>query len=385
MLIRRFFVKSQRLPRFRHLYISMRFVLLSIFLLAFFITVPAQEKALTQAEYVKMLYGIQAKTTTKEDIVEALRRRGIAFRVTDGIRSLTRSKGKNDSELKRALEEAERRRADPESFTPASSAEAAAALEKATQNTIAAIEEMPDFVVKQYIRRSEAYAGTGNWRMLDNLIIAVSFSAEQGERYRVLAKDGVRLNRDTQSSYGGLDGATSGGEFVEDLQKIFKPESKTEFEYVTTDVVDGRRALVYDYRISLENNKFGGVGLKGPVYSSSPAGEKGRIWIDRENFRVVRIEYELTDIKPSFPVKAVTKTIEYGLVDIEGEKYLLPTISDFRGTVSGSGKLFEQRNVIRFRDYQKFGTDVFVGEAEVETTGDTTDADGDNIPDDDQP
>lgn len=350
----------------------MRYVLFLFLTLSLFGSVSAQENGLTQAEYVKMLYAAEKDTAAKDILVDALRTRGIAFALTDGVRSLTRSKSRNDAVLKQALDEAERRRTNPEASKPPSPEEAANALEQTRQNTLAAIEEMPDFVVKQHIQRSESYAGTGNWRRRDNLIIAVSYSGEKGEQYRVLAKNGARVfDEGIKSSYSGLDGATSGGEFVEDLQKLFKPESKTRFDVLTTDLVRGRRAIIFEYEIRIENNKFGGVGLKGPVYSSSPAGEKGRLWIDRENFRVLRIEYELTDIRPTFAVKAVTKTIEYDLVDISGEDYLLPTISDFRGTVANSGKMFESRNVIRFRDYQKFGTDVFVGEAELEPIPET--------------
>ena len=68
---------------------------------------------LTQAEYVKMLYGLQKSPATRADIVEALRKRGIDFALTDGIRGLTRSKSANDEEIRRALEEADRRRQNP--------------------------------------------------------------------------------------------------------------------------------------------------------------------------------------------------------------------------------------------------------------------------------
>ncbi len=325
-----------------------------------------QDKPISQTEFVKLLYSIQKDPGAKVRIVDQLRRRGIDFDLTDGLRGLTRSKTGNDEELKRALEEAGRRRQNPEATKPPSAAEISETLEKTRKNTIEMVGEMPDFVVKQIISRFEAYAGTGNWRPLDNLIIAVSFSTEKGEQYRVLSKNGAPINSETQSNYNGLDGATSGGEFVEDLNKIFKPESKTEFNFLTTDVIRDRRTLVYEYEIELENNKDGGVGLKGAVYSSSPAGEKGRIWIDRDTFRVLRVEYQLKDIAKDFPVKAVTKLIDYDLVDIAGEKYLLPILSDFRGTVASANKLFESRNVIRFKSYQKYGTEVKIIEEDSE-------------------
>ncbi len=305
-----------------------------------------------------MLVTLQKNPATKADIIEALRKRGIDFVLTDGLRGLTRTKSANDDELKRALEEADRHRLDPVGTKLPSAAEVSGILDKTRDNTRNAVEDMPDFVVKQVITRSAAFAGTGNWRPYDNLVIGVSYSSEKGEQYRVLAKNGLPITDSvTANSYSGLDGATSGGEFVEDLQKIFKPESKTKFNLLTTDVIRGRRTVVYEYEIAIENNKDGGVGLK-PSAGYSPAGEKGKIWIDRETFRVLRVEYVLTDIEPSFAVKAVSKTIDYDMVEIAGEKYLLPTISDFRGTVENGRSREEQRNVIRFKNYQKYGTEV---------------------------
>jgi len=197
----------------------------------------AQEKPLTQKEYVSLLYALEKAPATRDDVIEALRRRGIDFAVTDGLRSLTRSKGANNEELKRALEEAGRRQRDPVATKLPSEAEAAEVLEQARTKTRELLAEMPDFVVKQIITRSDSYAGTGNWKPYDNLVIAVSYSAEKGEQYRVLARNGAPVtDAVTAGSYHGLDGATSGGEFVEDLQKIFKPESKTAFSLLTTDV-----------------------------------------------------------------------------------------------------------------------------------------------------
>lgn len=321
----------------------------------------AQEKPLTQPEFVKMLNTLQKTPGTAAEIIDALRRRGIDFVLTDGLRSYTRTKGANNEELKRTLEEADRRRQDPIATKLPSAAEKDEILKRTHSNTNEALAEMPDFVVKQLIARSGAFAGTGNWKPFDNLVIAVSYSTEKGEQYKVLAKNGTPVTDSvTQNNYSGLDGATSGGEFVEDLKKIFDPVSKTKFELLTTDVIRGRRAVVFNYEIDIENNKKGGIGLKGPIFLSSPAGEKGRIWIDRENYRVLRIEYHATNIEPTFAVKAVTKSIDYDMVEITGEKYLLPTLSDFRGTVEEGKQRFEQRNVIRFKNYQKYGTDVVI-------------------------
>lgn len=326
----------------------------------------SQTAPISQAEYVKMLYALDKTPSTKQDVIDALRKRGIGFVLTDGLRSLTRTKGANDEELKRTLEEADRRRRDPEATRPPSEQEASDVLEKARRATQAALDDMPDFVVKQIIARSAAYAGTGNWKPLDNVIIAVSYSTEKGEQYKVLAVDGAPVETQAGNNYSNLSGSTTGGEFVEDLAKLFRPESKTEFKVLTTDVVRDQPALVYDYEILIENNKHGGVGFKTPngpkdfTFTSVPAGEKGRVWIDRKNGRVLRIEFKATDIPADFRVRAFESSIDYDWVEIAGEKYLLPVLSDNRFTSRDNGQLFQDRNLIRFKNYQRYGTDVVI-------------------------
>lgn len=325
----------------------------------------AQGKPLTQAEYVKMLYALQKDPGSKADIIDALRKRGVDFVVTDGIRSLTRSKGSNDEELKSALEEAGRRQKDPEAAKLPPESEALALLERSRQVTREAIDQMPDFVVKQIISRSAAYAGTGNWKPLDTVVIAVSYSEEKGEQYQVLAMNGAPVPAaEKGNSYSNIDGSTTGGEFVEALEKLFKTESKTTFQLVTTDTIRKQPTLVYDFEILLENNKDGGVGFKTPngsggfSFTSVPAGEKGRVWIDRKTAQVLRIEFAATSIPKDFKVRAYTSTIDYDWVDIAGERVLLPITSDNKFTSVEGSQTFQSRNYIRFRNYQKYGSEV---------------------------
>jgi hypothetical protein len=141
---------------------------------------------------------------------------------------------------------------------------------------------------------------------------------------------------------------------------------------VTTDVLRGHSALVYDYEILLENNKNGGVGFKTPngqkefTFTTVPAGEKGRIWIDRKNGRVLRIEYKATDIPRDFKVRAFESSVDYDWVEIAGEKYLLPIISDNRFTSVEGQQSFQARNLIKFKNYQRYGTDVKILDEDVQ-------------------
>ena len=338
----------------------MKHGLLLVLLLSFTFFAVAQEKPLTQTEYVKMLYGLQKSPGTKADIVDAIRKRGIDFVLTDGIRGLTRSKGGNDEELRRALEEADRRRQNPEASRLPSKQEAEAVLEKARKNTLEAVGEMPDFVVKQQIQRSAAFAGTNNFRNIDQLVVAVSYRSSGEESYKVLTVNGaIQNNPQAKSSYEEVGGTSSTGEFVTMLATIFKPESETKFEVVDTDVIRTRRAIVYDFTVDRDHAKQM-LSCKATIADSTLTGLKGRIWVDRDSARVLRIESEATDIPPGFPCPTAKRNIDYDWTTIADEKYLLPLLSDVRLTIRDAGKIYETRNLIKFKNYQKYGTDVII-------------------------
>lgn len=316
-----------------------------------------QAKPLTQPEFVKMLYAFDKDTSAKTDLIEAVRSRGIGFLLTDGLRSLTRTKSKNDEEVRRVVEEAERRRKEPAAFQRPSPSEAVEALKNAREKTLAAAEEMPDFVVKQLIQRSEAYAGTGTFQNLDRLIVGVSYRSSGEEEYKVLSLNGaIQNNPEPKRGYGEVGGTSSTGEFVTALVDIFKTANEAKFDVVDSDLVRGRKTITFDFVV--EKGKAKQAMNCNSI--SSELGIKGRIWIDRENFRVLRIESDFTDIPANFPCPSAKRKIDYEWITINDEKYLLPISSDIRITYREKNRLFETRNVIRFREYQKFGTEVKV-------------------------
>lgn len=317
-----------------------------------------QQKPLTQAEYVQMLYDLQKNPNKTDDVIQTIRTRGIGFDLTDGLRSLTMTKSRSNPELKRTLEEAARRRANPEAAKLPDQKEVTEILAKAREANLAAVDAMPDFVVKQLIQRSAAYAGTNNFRNLDRLVVAVSYQTEGKEEYKVLSINGVLQNNpQNKGSYEETGGTSSTGEFVTVLAKIFKPESETTFEIADTDLVRGRRTIVLYYSITREKAQQTLISA-GSFNDSTITGMKGKIWIDRENFRVLKIESEATEIPESFPIRSATRVIDYDWVTISDEKYLLPSLSDVRLTFRESKQIFESRNMIRFKEYQKYGSEV---------------------------
>jgi hypothetical protein len=321
----------------------------------------SQTSPLTSPEVVALVYQLPKHPEQREEIIEQIRKRGIGFPLTDGLRSVVATKSGNDALLRRTLEEAERRRLNPKASARPAEGEANQLLDQTRAATLAAAEAMPDFIVKQLIKRSVAYGTTNNWMPQDNLTIAVGYRADAGEQYKVLAVNGMPLSQEVKQSrdYSKdvAPGATSSGvEYISAVADVFKAESKTEFKLADTDQIQGRRTLVFEYWIERPNSK---LTLKADQ-AATTVGSRGRIWIDRETNRVLRFEQIATEIPGDFPITAASSVIDYDWVTIGERKYLLPTHSEILLTTVGRRRTIQSRNEIRFRSYQKFGAELKV-------------------------
>jgi len=337
------------------------------------LSVRAQnEKPLTNQEFVRLLYLLPGHPERRDAVVEEIRRRGIGFELTSGMRGLAATKSGSDALLRRTLEEAERRRTNPAASARPSESEAADVWARAQKSSLAAASGLPDFVVKQLVSRQAARERTQAWRALDRLTVAVSYrESAGGEQYKLLAVNGLpeaTAGVET-SSYYQAGGSTTTGEFATLMLRLFSPESETKFQAVDTDTLRGRRTVVFDFEIKKE------LARQSITYAHErtvATGLRGRVWVDRELHRVLRAELAYTEIEPDFPVKSLEKKIDYDWVMISEQKYLLPVAAEAVFTVTvpvtyrdsrrdakvTEQQTFQYRNEIRFRNYQKFGTEV---------------------------
>lgn len=318
-----------------------------------------QGPPLTNEEFVRRLHQIATNPAETDKLVNDIRKRGIGFTMTPGLRSLVATKSGNDQSLLHTLDEAARRRANPTVATPLPpAAETNALLEQAKKATLGAAETMPDYLVKQQITRSHAFGQSRNWSPYDRLTIAVSYRQTAGEDYKLLSVNGMPPNED-QSYNMKLGGTISTGEYVSTLTSIFKPESQTEFQAVDTDTIRGRRTIIYEYQVKRENSRQTlGWGEGGSLKQETVSGYRGRIWVDRENYRVLRLESISTEIEPGFPITGASKIIDYDWVAINEVPHLLPSRAVVELTARDRGQTEQTRNEILFRGYRKFSTDV---------------------------
>jgi len=317
-----------------------------------------QGPPLTNQEFVQLLYQLPKNPGLRTKIIDDIRKRGIAFPLTPGLRSLVATKSGNDSSIIRTLEEAVRRKENPVIASLPPSAEGLELLERTRKATLGAAEQMPDYLVKQQIIRSHAFGQSKNWAVYDRLSIAVSYRQTAGEDYKLLSINGMPATQD--QSYGmKLGGTTSSGEYVTALSDLFRPETRAEFNMVDTDTLRGRRTLIYEYEVKKENShQVLGWSEGGSLKQQTISGYRGRIWVDREMNRVLRLEDISFDIDPGFPITAASKVIDYDWVTINEQQHLLPTRAVVELTDRYRGQTEQTRNEILFRGYRKFGAEV---------------------------
>src|SRR5256885_17250952 len=96
-----------------------RIKFLFVFLILFWsLSAAAQQlKPLTNQEFVSLLYQLPRNPSMRDELIDQIRKRGIAFPLTDGMRGLVATKSGNDTLLRRTLEEADRRRVNPAAST----------------------------------------------------------------------------------------------------------------------------------------------------------------------------------------------------------------------------------------------------------------------------
>lgn len=240
-----------------------------------------------------------------------------------------------------------------EELTPEARAEAIAKLpflEQARYHALEYSDELPNFRVTQIVKRYFRGPQSKDWELRDTLELELFYSDKQGEKYKLVKLNGAP----TKMSYDQLGGSTSTGEFGAIMGSLFSPRSKADFKETGKEVFNGRQTVLYDFVVKKVNSssELTDRGSNRSVI----AGYQGTVWIDVETRRVLRIELAHDNIQPGFPITLAESAIEYGWVTIAGERYLLPVQAE---VLLGRDSLREYtRNVIEFRNYQKFDTDV---------------------------
>lgn len=223
-------------------------------------------------------------------------------------------------------------------------------IEKARQATAEFSGHLPNFVCQQFTTRYTRESRVSGWRAED--VITATVVYQDGKEDYQNIKVG---NRSSAKGMMDMKGQRSIGEFGGVLDGLMDRATDADFRFTENVELKHVRTAVYDFAVKRERSDWkimvGGEAII-PAYS-------GRVWVDRETGRVLRLERQADQIPESFPNDTVEQTVDYDFVTIGSRKRLLPTESQNLSCERGTS--FCGKNVIEFRNYKEFR-----GEATVE-------------------
>lgn len=219
-------------------------------------------------------------------------------------------------------------------------------IDRAFQAALEFDETLPNFICDEIVKRFKSSAKPPKWKLDDTVETELLYVNRQ-EEYR-----NVRINgKPLKSGRPEETGNWSSGDWGTTLKDVLSPATDGAFKLRTgKDKIAGVETVIYDYTVEAANSHWEirfGTPIK-PAY-------KGAIWIDPETARVMRIEMQARRIPQTYEMDTVEMTIEYGWVNVSGDKYLLPVTSQNLGCFRYTTKC--GMNELAFKNYRKFGAE----------------------------
>ncbi len=217
-------------------------------------------------------------------------------------------------------------------------------VEKARGAVASFDEKLPNYVCRQVTTRYSSAARPISWQALD--VVTADVVYEDGkEDYRNVAINGKATSKKMEQ----LPGSWSTGEYASTLTDVFAPSTAAEFYPRRESTIAGRAAVVYDFSVDQPHSHWTvqvASQMLRPAY-------RGSVWIDKQTYRVLRVEMQARKIPEEFPLDTVESAVDYEFVRLGGTaEYLLPVHAEMLSCERGANAC--SRNTIDFRNYHKF-------------------------------
>jgi len=247
-------------------------------------------------------------------------------------------------------------KAPPKQPDPPDSVEQAKVLDEAREYAMNYEKQLPNFICAEIQRRymdpyhrSVQSLDDPDWRLQDTITTKLTYFDHQ-EKYEVQM---VNNRSVTNMPMEKLGGAVSRGEFGSMMRFIFDRDSEARFEWDKWATLRGRRAYVFAFDIDQPHSKYQIVWDNSqelrPAY-------RGKIYIDTETKMIVRIVETPYDIPMTYPVQAVTDTLDFDFTKIGDSEYLVP----MKAVIVSATSKYLARNDKEFRLYRKFGAETTI-------------------------
>ena len=237
---------------------------------------------------------------------------------------------------------------------PPDAAEQASALAAIREYALNYTQNLPNYVCVQTTRRKISPTVPGYIGYGDIIREELSFF-DHKETYKVVMVNNQSV---VNIQHNQLGGAVSNGEFGTMLAHIFDPITGTEFDWDHWATLRGKRMYVFAFRVPKSAGYSMYHGESKREYTSA---YKGLIYADHDTHTVMRIKMECIDIPPDYPIKSVGITLDYDLIKIGDQAFVLP----FHFELDSTDTKAIIKNEADYKLYRKFGAEATI------TFGDT--------------
>ena len=381
--------------------------LLPILLVGVPLNLLTAEGPISQEELLALVTTTRIGAVTSQQVVELIRERGIGFRVKDILLQELKAR-EADPAIIRAVEEYRSSRP-PESVlrpppgveppppvfipppaepsatapsvpssaaspkpaaTPAASAAPVPAatkvrsglpdretwpgfLEEVRSTAMAYTENLPNFICTQITQRYLRRLPKTGWIRVDNFVAELTYYDKQ-EHYKLVSVGNRSAASD--ATLESLKGTTSTGEFGSSLNYLFDPATGTQFRFEGIDHSRGAPTVRVGFRVPKDTSKRSIVFRDGTTELGVVTPYRGRCWIDPDSLQVVQIKERAYRIPDTFPITRSEGSTEYDRVEIAGQQHWLPVRAEV--LLENRTARLHTRNVIQFKQYRKFGSEV---------------------------
>jgi len=313
----------------------------------------AANQPLTLQDLNNLLRRAVGRNMTEGDLAARIDRVGIAFDPTPEVIGRLRAAGAHPHLINAVKRAGEKLAAGTGTVVTTRAAAPDPIIEEVRKRALSYVEDLPDFICQEEITRY-LDNGTGAWERADALAYELAYNRGR-ESYKPLNAVGRPVTRPLEE----VGGTTSTGEFGSELAELFSPETKAVFKPAGESKLGNRKTLIYDFRVPQASSKFTVKVAPAPAII---VGYSGSIWIDAETKQVLRIEVAVDNFPADYPATQAEKVIDYDTVKLRGLdiEFLLPVSAE--SILADRRQRHYSRNVIRFKFYRKFESDVKIVE-----------------------
>jgi hypothetical protein len=195
-------------------------------------------------------------------------------------------------------------------------------------------------------------------KWVPNGVITAEIAFEGEEAYSEIQVDGKRPanapasgNADYMRSF---NNAWSSGDFESIAHCVFGGLENSDFHKAEAEHSDQGDLVVYEFA---GNRASTCIGVRSETQVAYPS-YRGSLKVNPKTGDVVHAELEAIDVPKGFPLDRAERSVDYGLVQIGTERYLLPATGFWFGCYRNTYSCFMNR--MDFRDYRRFTSDSVV-------------------------